>query len=211
MAKLYDTEGNEVEAFLPDELNSKVSEAVKAKENEFVPKIKELEIELGGARKALGERAEQFSQFRKLNDEQKAKLTEVERINYENTLSLNKQQEERVALEKKNKETMVETVIRSKAGSDEKLVAKMKDMWQIIGIDANTPEQMEQKSKMILGAISQTEPDLLASVAGFSNGSYNPPVAPGTKKEEEKTFADTEKGKAIASELGLKLEADKKK
>jgi hypothetical protein len=211
MAKLYDSEGTEVTAYLPEELDTKVSEAVKAKETEFSTKEKTLQEELAGAKKALGDRAEQFSQFRKLNDEQKAKLTEVERINYENTLALNKQQEERAEFEKKNKENMIESVIRSKAGTDEKLFTKMKGMWEIFGVEANTPEQMEQKSRMILGAIGQSEPDLLASVAGFSNGSFAPPPVAGEKKEEDKTFADTPKGKAIANELGLKLEPDKKK
>ena len=60
---------------------------------------------------------------------------------------------------------------------------------------------------MILGAINATEPDLLANVAGFSGGSWNPPSA---KKEEDKSFADTDSGKSLAAELGLKLEVDNK-
>jgi hypothetical protein len=39
--------------------------------------------------------------------------------------------------EKKNKEAMVESVIRSKAGNDEKLFTKMKSMWEVFGIEAN--------------------------------------------------------------------------
>jgi hypothetical protein len=209
--KLYDAEGAEVEAYLPADVDTKVKEAVTAKEAEFTPKIKTLEEELGTAKKNLGERANQFATFRKLNDDVVAKLSEAERTIYENGLALSKVNEERAEADKKNKEAMVESVIRSKAGTDEKLVAKMKGMWEIFGVEANTPEQMEQKSRMILGAIGQSEPDLLASVAGFSNGSFAPPEQPGAKKEEDKTFADTPKGKAIANELGLKLEPDKKK
>ena len=81
-------------------------------------------------------------------------------------------------------------------------------MWSIIGIDAVTPEQMDSKTKMILGAISQTEPDLLASVSGFSNGSFEPPVDKNASKTDG-SFADTDKGKAIAADLGLTLEPKK--
>jgi hypothetical protein len=35
MALLYDKDGNEVEALLPDEVSAKVTEAVTAKESEF--------------------------------------------------------------------------------------------------------------------------------------------------------------------------------
>lgn len=203
-AKLYDADGNEIEAFLPEEVNTKVTEAITAKETEFTTKTKGLEEELGKAKTALGERANQFAQFRKLTDEQAAKLSEAERTIYENSLTLNKQQEERLEIEKRNKETLIESIIRSKAGTDEKLFTKMKDMWGVIGIEANTPEQMEQKTKMILGAISTTEPDLLASIADFSSGSYMPPKVAGDK-DGEKSFADTDKGKKIAEDLGLKI------
>ena len=204
MAKLYDADSTEVEAFLPEEVEAKVSEAVKAKETEYATKLKEKEDKIAEQGKALGERANQFATFRKLNDDVVAKLSEAERTIYENGLALSKEQEERKATEKRNQEALVETAIRGKAGTDEKLFAKMKDMWGVINIEAVTPEQIEQKTKMILGAINQTEPDLLASVAGFSNGSYMPPKT-GDEKEGEKTFADTEKGKKLADELGLKL------
>lgn len=208
MAKLFDEEGKEVEAFLPDEVTVKVAEAVTAKEAEFTPKIKNLEEELGGAKRALGERANQFAEFRKLNGETVAKLSDAERVIYENGLKLKEESDKRAEVEKKARESQIESAIRAKAGTDEKLFTKMKDMWGVIGIEAVTPEQIEQKTKMILGAISTTEPDLLASVAGFSNGSFAPPVDPNQKKSDG-SFADTDKGKAIAADLGLTLESKK--
>lgn len=210
MAKLYDSEGAEVTAFSQEELDAKVTEATTAKEAEFTPKIKGLEDELGVAKKNLGERANQFAEFRKLNDETVAKLSDAERTIYENGLRLKEESDKRAADEKTARELQVETAIRAKAGTDEKLFTKMKGMWDVIGIEASTPEQIEQKTKMILGAISTTEPDLLASVAGFSNGSFAPPEPAGGKKEE-KGFGDTERGKDIAKDLGLILEPPAKK
>ena len=204
-AKLYDESGEEVVGALSaDEVTAKILEVTKAKEDEYTPKLKEKEDELIKAKTALGERANQFATFRKLNDETVAKLTDAERIIYENGLALSKANDDRLAVEKKNQENLVETAIRAKSGTDEKLFNKMKDMWGMIGIEANTPEQIDQKTKMILGAISTTEPNLLASVSGFSNGSYMPPKQ-GDEKKEGESFADTEKGKKMGEELGLKL------
>lgn len=202
MAKLYDAEGIEVEAFLPDEVTAKVNEAVTTKETEFTTVKKGLEGELTEAKKALGSRANEFAQFRKLNDDAVAKLSEAERLIYENQLALKEEREKNTVAEKARMDATVDSALRAKAGTDEKLFGKMKDMWSIIGIDAQTPEAIENKTKMILGAISSTEPDLVASVAGFSSGSWTPPEV---KKEGEKSYADTEAGKAAANALGLKL------
>ncbi len=39
-----------------------------------------------------------------------------------------------------------------------------------------TPEQIEQKTMMILGAIGTTQPDLIATVNGFQGGTFVPPT-----------------------------------
>lgn len=196
-------DGTEIEVYTAEEVQAKLQEEV--------TKVKEpIETELANARKALSERAGQFAQFRKLNEETVAKLSEAERVIYENSLALEEARIAREAADKQVVDSMVETAIRAKAGKDEKLVAKMRDMWSIIGIDAVTPESIENKARMVLGAISTTEPDLLASVAGFSGSSSWTPDPVSTTTVAEKSFADTDAGKAIANELGLKLEVDKK-
>jgi hypothetical protein len=83
----------------------------------------------------------------------------------------------------------------------------MSEMYDLIGIKAQTPEQIEAKVLMTLGAIGTSTPDLVASVNGFSGGSYAPPVVPGN---DGKSFADSDAGKAGANELGLTLEVPKK-
>lgn len=208
MAKFKDTEGNEVEipdADLEAYVAPKVTEAVTAKEKEFAPKITALETELTGAKTALKERAGEFATFRKLSDEAVEKLSVAEKTIYENGLALEDERQKRATLEKTQQENAVSAAIKAKAGSNDKLEAKMKEMWPLFGIEANTPEQLESKAKMILGAISQSEPDLVATVAGFS-GSHMPP---NSQPKEGQTFADTEKGKAAANELGLITEAPK--
>lgn len=202
--KILNDEGTEIEVFTAEEVQSQIA----AKEAEFGKTKGEIEAERDEARKALGARSGEFAQFRKLNDDVVAKLSVAERTIYENGLALEEERKKNADAEKARIEATVNSALRAKAGTDEKLFGKMKDMWSIIGIEAVTPEAIESKTKMIIGAISQTEPDLLATT-GFMNGSWTPP---GTVIEEgEKTFADTPKGKQVASELGLILEKPEEK
>lgn len=205
MTKLYDAEGVEVEAFLPDEVNAKVTEAVTTKETEFKTVKTTLEQELTQAKTALGARANEFAQFRKLNDDAVAKLSEAERTIYENQLALKDEREKNALAEKARIDSQVDNALRAKAGNDEKLFGKMKDMWSVIGIDAQTPEAIENKTKMIIGAISANEPDLIASIAGFKGGSWNPPQ---TEKKADTTTNPsiaTPMGQQFAKDLGVKL------
>jgi hypothetical protein len=195
--------GELIEVFTAEELNGKIAESVSAKESEYAPKLSELEklnSELSDAKKALGDRASEFRQFRKLSDEAVSKLSLAEKTIYENGVILHEEREKRSDLEKKLYDGQVDSIIRTKVGSDEKLFTKMKEMWGVVNVEAQTPEQIEYKAKMILGAIGTTEPDLVASLGGFSGG-HIPPVA----QKEEKGFADTDKGKALANELGLAI------
>lgn len=205
MATFKDADGNDVEAFTEAEVAAKVTTAVTAKEAEYTPKLTALETELTGAKTALAERAGEFKQFRKLSDEAVAKLDAAQRTIYENGITLEEERQKRVTLEKTTYDSNVKAAIKAKAGSNDKLEAKMLEMWPLLGIEANTSEQMAQKAQMLLGAIAQTEPDLVATVANFT-GAHLPP---GEKLKEGQTFADSERGKAGASELGLSIEMPK--
>jgi hypothetical protein len=201
--KVTNDAGEEIEVYTAEELQA----AVTAKEGELTPKLTQAQQDLEEARTALGARATEFSQFRKLNDEQVKKLTIAERTIYENGLALEEERQRREASEKATREAQVDSALRAKVGTDDKLFTKAKEMWAIIGIDPKTPEEVERKVLMVLGAIGTTEPNLVAAVPGFTGGTYIPPV---TKKEGEgESFADTEQGKAAAAELGLTLEKPK--
>lgn len=209
--KVQNDDGQEVEVYTADEVQAQtaiaVATAVAAKETEFGAVKTELEGKLTDAEKRAQERAGEFAQFRKLSEEDKAKLTVAERTIYENGLALDEANKARVAGETAALTERVNGVIKSKAGDNVKLTEKMKEIWPLITIEATTPEQIEAKAQMVLGAISTTTPDLLASVAGFGGGSYQPPVV--VAKEGE-TFADTSAGKGLANDLGLTLEPPKK-
>lgn len=202
-------DGAEVEVYTAEEVAAAKTEAAtaaaKAKDDEYTPKLAEVTGKLTEAEKAAAQRAGEFAQFRKLSDEQVAALTEKDRIIYQNGLALKESEDKRVAAETKNQTDAVNTVIKAKANGNAELQKKIEEMWPLIGVEATTPEQIELKAQMVLGAISTTTPNLIASAAGF-NGTYTPPGGEG----EGQSFAATEGGKGLADKLGLTLEVPKK-
>lgn len=211
MPKTIELDGAEVEVYTAEEVQASkeaaAQEARTAADAEWTPKLTEATTKLTDTEKRLQERTGEFNNFRKLNEDQVAKLSEAERTIYENGLALQKANDDRVAAETRNQKDAIANVIRSKAGTNAELQKKMEEMWPIIGIEATTSEQLEYKALAVMGAISTTSPNLIAGVAGFT-GSYAPP---GAGDEEKKGFGETERGQAIADALGLKTKPDEKK
>lgn len=211
MIKHLTEEGTEIEVFTAEEVKAQIADesakAVKAKETEFGTVRTGLETELADAKKALGERAGEFKQFRELHKDVVDKLTVAERTIYENQKLAADNETKRIADDKKRQDAAVDSALRSKAGTDEKLFTKMKETWGVINVNAATPEEVDRKIMMVLGAIQTTQPDLLANVTGFSGG-YMPPRAGGS--DDKTPFAETERGKAAAAELGLTFDEKKK-
>lgn len=199
-------EGQEIEVYTADEVVARETAAKTAAETEFKPKLEGLEKELGEARTALGARAGEFAQFRKLSDDQLKQLTEKDRIIYENQLSLQTEREKNAKLETERKTSAIDAAIKARTGSDEKLFAKVKEAYGIVQLKDETPEQLSTRVMAALGVASVSEPSLAAQVTGFTGGSYAPPQPAGAGG---KSFADTEAGKAGANELGLTIETPK--
>lgn len=198
-------DGEEVEVYTAAEVQEREAAAAKAKDDEWTPKLADATTKLTDTEKRLQERTGEFNNFRKLNEEQVNKLSEAERVIYENGLRLKEAQDKNELSEKTNRETAVNNVIKSKAGTNTELEAKMKELWPLITVDATTPEQIEAKALMVLGAIQTQAPNLVAAVAGFT-GSYAPPQS---EEDKNKSFADTDRGRAGAALLGLHTEAPK--
>lgn len=198
MSQKVEIDGQEVEVYTADE----VAAARTAVENEYKPKLEEATAAKTELERRAAERAGEFKQFRELNEKQVAELSEKDRILYENTKVIKEGQEMLAAERNKGIQSQVDAAIALKAGSNEKLAARMKDMWPMIAIEATTPEAIAQKANMVLGALSTTEPDLVASAGAFSGSA----LPPDTNPSGDKNFADTERGKAAAKELGLNVE-----
>jgi hypothetical protein len=210
--KITNDEGVEVEVYTASEVAAKVKETettVTAKLTEDFGKTKaQIDAELAETKKALGDRTSEFGKFRKLNDDAVAKLDVAQRTIYENQKFMADAKEKEETAQKDAKNKLIESVIRAKVGKDDKLFAKVKDMYSVLGIEANTQEEIEKKTLASLGALQTTEPDMVAAALGVNGGLWTPPV---TKTDGEKSFADTEKGQFGAKELGLMTETPKKK
>lgn len=201
MTHKVEIEGAEVELYTLEEVTQRETAAAAAKEGEFVPKLTQAQQELEGAKKALGERAGEFQQFRKLSDEQVAALSVAQRTIYENGLVIAQQQEEIATRDKAAHENAVNTAIRAKVGNNETVFTKAKEMYALINLDDKTPEGIAARVAATIGALGTTQPDLLAT-AGFAGGGFAPPV----EVKQSESFADTDAGKAAAAEFGLTVE-----
>ena len=199
-------EGAEIEVYTAEEVTARETAAKTEVEGIWKPQLVEATEKLTDAEKRAAERAGEFANFRKLSDEQVAKLTVAERTIYENTLLLQAEKDKNIENDKKVYDAAVDATIRAKVGNDPKLFEKAKAMYKVIGLEDATPEQMQQRATAAVGALVQTEPDLLAVIGVSSSGSYMPPVA----AAKDDSFAATERGKAGAAELGLIIEAPKK-
>lgn len=205
MVHKVDIDGVETDVYTAAEVAERETATRTAVEGEWKPKFETTEKDLKEARTSLAARAGEFAQFRKLSDEQVAELAEKDRIIYENQLAIvdaNKKNEESTRLAH---DSSVDAAIRSKVGTDQKLFEETKKMYDLLGLEDNTPQGITQRAAAAFGAVSQTAPDLLAT-AGFSSGSFAPPEQGGGG---EKSFADTDAGKAGAAELGIITEAPK--
>lgn len=194
-------EGSTIDVYTAEELAAKAAEV----EGIYKPQVTKLTEDLTDAQKRMAERATEFGQFRKLSDEQVKDLSVANRTIYENQLAMADKDAKLAEADKKTYNSTVDQAIRAKVGNDPKLIEKAREMYDLIGLEDITPEQVQARAAAAVGALSQIQPDLVASL-GFVSGSFEPPKA---KDAGEVSFADTERGKEGAALLGLTLEPPK--
>ncbi len=211
MSEKMEINGVETEVFTTEEITARVAEAVAKVEGEWKPKVDDLTGKLSEAEKHQAARAIEMGQFRKLSDDQRGKLDEANKVIYDNMVLLNTEREKNAGADKKAYESAVETAIRSIVGKNEVLFQKTKDVYDVIGLEDITPEQIVTKAKMSFGAIGMASPDLLASAGFRTDGAFAPPET----KEEKKGNPDVDEAriKQGAAELGVQIEltAEQKK
>lgn len=200
-------DGEEVEVYTAAERDTAIAETRTAVEGEWKPKFETAEqekVRLAGILEARGrELVGQEAKFKKLSDEQYAKLEEKDRTIYDNQVALNDRDAKIADADKKVHESSVDAAIRAKVGTDTNLFTKVKEMYAIINLEDLSADQIAQKVNVAFGAVGTTAPDLLAA-AGFTSGGFEPP-----RRETKDSFADSERGKEIAGRLGIVLEPPK--
>ncbi len=197
-------DGAEVEVYTAEEHTAALEAAKTAVKGEYEPKVAELTGQLTEAQKAAAERSGQFKEFRKLSEEQVEKLSEAQKTIYQNTVLLAEKDAKIAEGAKISRDSAITAAIAAKV-SDTKVAAEVRKMYDIIGLTDDTAEGIAARTTAALGALGANQPDLLASV-GLGGGTFDVPAP----RNDKKSFADTDAGKALAAELGLLTELPKK-
>lgn len=194
--------GEQVDVYTAAERQADIDAAKAQVENEWKPKLETAEQERARLDGLLTQRsrelAGQDAKFKRLSDEQVAKLDEKDRIIYQNQVDLATERENVAKTNKTIHDSAVDTAIRARTGSNEEVFNKVKGMYALIQLEDLTPEQIAIRVNAAVGAVGTTERDLLAS-AGFGGGGFEAPVA-----NDDKT-AITSRQQEIAKGLGIAL------
>lgn len=202
MSQKVEIDGVETEVFTVEEVEA----AKTAVKGEYEPKLTAAEAEKVRLDGLLKERADEFKGFRKLSEDQVAKLDAASRIIYENGMALQAEREKSAGYEKTAKETSIATAVRAKVGTNEKLFEETMKMYQIVGLDDGTPEGIAKRANAAFGALSTDQPDLLASAGFVLGGTFAPPSEKGN---DDKGFGTTDAGKEFAKKMGMVIEPPK--
>lgn len=181
MAKLYDGEGNEIEAFTPEEVEEKQAEVLaerdeeyneqsQAREDEFKQELEETKTELEKEQN----KEKNFGNLRKKNEE----LTDEQKKAEEENKSKISELEEKVNSIKDEGKSFVVSSFRDDAISefaddDPELAEKIKENYKLIGKPEGNKEEIKERVKdAYLISVGVDSNDLLSD-------STNPPAGPG--------------------------------
>lgn len=206
MSQKVEINGEEVEVFTGAEVEERAAAAAKAKEEEFGKTREQIEKERDEARAMLAQRTQSVLEFRKLNEEQKAKLSLAELALYENQEALHAEREKIAAADKKAYDNAVAASIRAQVGRDDKLFEEVHKMYDLIGLDDSTEDGIKGRVTAAVGALKAQQPDLLATINVTAGGQFEPPKP---AEQAQETYADTAAGKELAAKLGLTVEPPK--
>jgi hypothetical protein len=186
MSKLYDEEGNPVEALTPEEVEAKLKETaepLKAKLKNF-------------------EDREYNWQTLKHRVEKKEDLTEKEQEVYEREKALREKEE---SFQEKVITSWRERTIGMFSEGDKDLAEKIKFIYDsdLSGLKAETEEEIQAKVRKAYIIAAEKTPKVNPVFAAVGARGSAPP-------KEEKSYADSEEGQKLAELMGLKLKEEKK-
>mgnify|MGYP000441014350 CR=1 FL=1 len=191
----------QLEGLTPEQVIEKALEWGKSM-TESTGKIKELET-------ALTERSAEFGKFRKLNQEERDKLTVREKELYDQQLELNTKMEElaknQESFSKTQRETELKSLALTKANGNQALADKILFNYNRLADDDSTAELKLARIESAFALVPQQEVNTLLAAHNAGGGN----AGPVEKKGEG--FADSEAGKKAGQELGLSFAKDEPK
>lgn len=194
-------DGKTITVYTQEEVAAQVEAAKTEVSGELGTKLTAAEAEKTRLEGLLNERAGEFGQFRKLNEEQKAKLSQAELANYQIQEQLNTANESIASLKGEIAQGKIDAVIAAQCGNDPDLITKVKTMYGKIDMPAGSPEEIAARVRAAFGAIAPQDRNVAAFIASTGgNGAYQPPQPQNAADKPSERVAQG------AQELGLKIE-----
>lgn len=188
-------DGTEVQAFLPEEVDAKVAEAVAAAQAEGKTALEVKEAELAEMKRLNAERGENFTQYSKMTEEQKKAFDA-------NTTNLLKR-EEALLTEVDSLKTTI-----SKKEETERSASKNGALAAIHGGKEDVKKNLEEQYALLTGMPETTQEEInarasaAARLAGIQIDPRNPLYVPmngeAPKYKENKEFVETPEGTQAA-------------
>lgn len=181
MAKFYNSDYEEVEAFSAEEVKEKIEAERKQMEEELGKTAEE-------AKKQLEAKTKEYEDLSKRYDSRKEEYDNLKKKFEETGENLNKTADEKKAAFEKMRDSM----IAKAAGDDQEYKEKLLEAYNRIGSETLDPTEMEQQLKESHAiAMTHLERDFTA----FSMDTAGSGEAPTVKKAGEETFTETKAGK----------------
>ena len=200
MAKFYNEDYEEVEAFSAEEVEAKLEAERKKIEKEVGSKAEELQ-------KQLDTKNEEYDKLSKKYDSRKEEYDNLKKKFEETGEDLSKTAEEKKAAFEKMRDSMLDKA----AGDDQEYREKLLEAYNRIGSETLDPTEMEQQLKES-HAIAMTH--LERDFTPFSLDTAGTGNAPTVKSNGEEKFTDTPAGKDtldhVMTAMGQELPAEDK-
>ena len=189
MATLYDADGNEVEAFTKEEVDTKISESTKQAEE---------------AKTALEAKTAEFDKLTKLHEDKSTSYTELLKKNKEFEAA----EKERTETIEADYEKAIKDKVKEIAGDDKEYAKVLKEQLEREGIkevtaDTAAIEKQVKEATALANTALDREPN-----ANPIDGGGAPPVG----GDDKKNFTETTEGKstyeALSSMMGLPVEEE---
>lgn len=198
MGKFYNSDYEEVVAFSQEELDAKLKEAVaeaesaKAKElEEATQKLTEKEAEYEKLSKKYDSRKEEYDNAKKQLEELQGKV------------------EGATGERKEAFEKMRDSYIERAAGDDKEYAEELKKQFERVGSETLDPSELEASLK---DAHALALNSLNRDFTSFSMSAAATGEAPAVKPDGDKTFTETDEGKATMSHvyqsMGMEISSD---
>lgn len=198
MGKFYDDDYNEVEAFSKEELEAKLEEERTKVESDFKKQFDEVNKQLAEKNTDYEKLSKRYDSRKNEYDELKQKFEEV------SNSATSTESEKKAAFEK-----MRDSYIKKAAGDDQEYEEALRAQFERVGKETLDPTEIEASLK---DAHALAINSLNRDFTSFSMTAASTGDAPTVKPDADKSFTETDEGKAtmghVYQSLGMEVKSE---